>query len=183
MKMRLFILLMLALVGCTSQSKKKLADQQADASYSLQVDSTFLADYSTAGLDEFPAPAGFKIADDESAYAIVREQLIFYQYNSFNLGSPHCVVLVTGFPGDFELDGELRFVYLATLDENAQVLDVTQIGRLEEGSDSSYLLTATIEGNQVLKKFRYQQFYPEEKTDSGYETLVIHRSGEIGPPK
>ncbi len=188
MKGRLLLVLMvLVLAACSSKQKKQSAEQAESATsglnFKLEIDSAFLANYSTDGLSVFPKPEHFAIGDDESVYSLVREKLIFYRYKTFDLKGPECVVLLTGFPDDFEFDGELRFVYLASLGEQGQVLDIKQVGRLEEGSDNSYLVTATIEGNQVLKKLRSQTFYPVEKTENGYETLVIHRSGEIGMPK
>ena len=183
MRQLITLIILLTFISCNSKSEKKSNVEQEEKEiveqYHIKIDSTFLFNYDTKGLNIFPKPKSFTIEENESVYELVKKKIIFYEYSDFLVEKVKCKILVTGFPQDFKLDSDLRFVYLATTDLNNNLIDFKQIGIYDWVSDIYFIVTSEITGNNLIRNSYYEYFGGKSTIKNYKENFKIDRTGKI----
>jgi len=184
MRQIFYSIVFLSLISCVQRSGQntKIDNSNTNTSGALRfkIDSLFLRTYDTKGLKLFSKPDNFSIEENEKVYELVKAKMLFYEYANFAIDAIYCKILIVGFPFDFHMDGDLRFVYLATLDKNNTLIDFIQIGRYDMISDTYFLVVSEIAGNGFKRKLHYEYFIDGvTKLKAIEEDYKIDKEGKI----
>ena len=184
MKPFLYFIVSLSMFSCINRTDRNEKIENAKAgtseSFHFVIDSIFLRQYDTRGLVLFPRPDSFSIEENEEVYELLKTKMIFYEYANYSIDSIKCKILIVGYPSDLKMDGDLRFVYIATLDWNNRLIDFKQIGRYDLISDTYFIVTSEINMDRFKRKTHYEYFIDgEAKVKSAEEDFRIDKKGKI----
>ena len=155
------VLLILVTISC---SKTKQADN-FDADFKLDVDSIFVASFSTTGLTKIEMPSSFLATDDQKFFPA--ESIIFYEFRTQKISDTVVLKIILAKPAYVAVfEGELKIVFLVTFDQNGHIIDRVRVGKTQGAAEYYSIETSEIEDNFVKRKSD-ESTYEEDSISGG----------------
>lgn len=119
-------------------------------------------------------PAGLVPIEDQSFFK--QESMSFFEVKKHKLSDSIDLKIILAKPTyPIVYDGELKILYLLTVDKSGKVIDHVRIGKTEGVAEYNFLETSLIENNSILRSSD-ESTYEEDSINGGGERVHTFKS-------